>query len=680
MQYTVKNGAILSQNGMPWGSRWFCDDRLAFQMTDEGIEEIDYWGKNTPGGAGYIAFRKRFWGGLQLYTRTAEGRRLLKPEHCRILPYGCSGNAQNAEFSVFAANNSIYFKVKCNDDAKVDLEFYDEFRFHPGQSDHCDVRYAGAPRIWQPFVFEANCLRGAFESGEKTTNLCFSCNAELSYTCTPRFPKHVLTAGVKAGEDLIFCLSFSEEQPLDWTTCAQAEAYQKNRYDAVAAKAPKLHSGSVQLDNFFALAPMYCESLKILDLYGMIRARTTRYWAWGWDTMTSNNCLAYWGDEEFLGHMLTQLRRYAKPGKGIAHSFTLDMLGGEAAPPPAQGMYLTVLDLYRQTGGDVSAHYDFAMELFDIILATEKDNSGLCEGFSLYPDFRDLIRETNNDISAFNNTVAYCAARSMERIAFDMEDEPTRQKAAAFADRLLAAFQKVLYNPELGFIDSSVEADSLEKRNLGSNNAVKWESNDCADLLAGLEDACLDFYEKNLVCKAGLRPVPEWDPSYDTDGNQLHCWWPVMSEFYTRLANRADRDDLLRQYAGWIEYWTERLTCPEGISCYCNDEHVPFDNWNSLCGVWHGYSVRGFYNAIVHSFVGVDIDHKGLNIYPRTGPELSLEGLHFGEKTFHIVMSGSGSAIGNVWLNGIPLGAVESIPLCRLGKENTILVERIPNA
>ena len=153
-----------------------------------------------------------------------------------------------------------------------------------------------------------------------------------------------------------------------------------------------------------------------------------------------------------------------------------------------------------------------------------------------------------------------------------------------------------------------------------------------------------------------------------------------MSEFYTRLANRADRDDLLRQYAGWIEYWTERLTCPEGISCYCNDEHVPFDNWISLCGVWHGYSVRGFYNAIVHSFVGVDIDHKGLNIYPRTGPELSLEGLHFGEKTFHIVMSGSGRAIGNVWLNGIPLGAVESIPLCRLGKENTILVERIPNA
>ena len=676
MAYTVENGAILSSEGMPWGFRWFCDDRLAFQMTDEGIEEINYWGRNTPGGAGYIVFRKRFWGGLRLYIRTADGRRLLKPENCRILPCGCRVTGGSADYLVFAANNCIYYKIQCPADAMVDLEFYDEFCFHPGRSEHCDIRYAGAPRVWQPFRFENNCLCASFESEGKTTRLCISANAELSYSRTSRFPKNVLTAAGKAGEELIFCLSLAEGNTLDWTTCARAEEDQKNRYAAVAAKAPKLHSGSTRLDDFFSLAPVYCESLKILDVYGMIRARTTRYWAWGWDTMTSNNCLAYWGDEEFLDHMLTQLRIYAKPGKGIAHSFTMDMLGGEAAPPPAQGMYLTVLELFRQTGGDVSRHYAFARELFEIVLAAEKDGSGLCTGFSLYPDFRDLIRETNNDISAFNNTVAYCAARSMERIAATMADEPTRGKAAAFADRILGSFRKVLYNPELGFIDSSAEADTLEKRGLGSNNAVKWESNDCADLLTGVEDACLDFYEKNLVCKAGLRPIPTWDPSYDTDGNQLHCWWPVMSEFYTRLANRADRNDLLQQYAGWVEYWTERLTCPEGISCYCDDENVPFDNWNSLCGVWHGYSMRGFYNAIIHSYVGVDIDHKGLNIYPRTGPELTLEGLHFGRKTFDITLSGSGTEVENVIVNGEALGSVINIPHSMLKQYNTVMIHR----
>lgn len=673
-QYQVENGRIYSQRGMPYGVRWFCDDRLAFQVADEGIEEINFWGKNSPGGAGYIVFRKRFWNGMQLYIRDGAGRRLLKPARCEIMPYGYRSCAQDHSLEMFAANNCIYMVLTTQQDGEVSLEFSDELRFHPGNSDHCDVRYKGPERTWEPFVFTDNCLRSAYHSLGKTENLMISANATLSYTCTPRFPKHVLCTGLKAQTPLVFCISLSDGEPLDWSGYAAAREAQQARYGAVAAKAPRLRSGNSHLDAFFSLAPLYAESLKIKDAWGLIRARTTRYWAWGWDTMTSNDCLAYWGDEEFLGHMLESLKKYAKPGKGIAHSFSFDLLSGEAAPPPAQGMYLTVMDLYRQTGGDIRPQYDFAKELFDIILATEKEQTGLCKGISLYPDFRDLVRETGNDLSAYNNTVAYCAACAMERIAEAMEDAPTRAKAAAFAARLRENFQKVFYNPELGFIDSSVEADTLQRRNLGTNNAIKWESNDCADLVAGVEAQCLEFYEKNLVCEAGLRPIPEWDESYDTDGNQLHCWWPVMSEFYTRLANRADRSDLLEQYAGWIAYWTERLTCPEGISCYCNDKNVPFDNWNSLCGVWHGYSIRGFYNATVHSFVGVNLDHEGLHLYPHSGEELELTGLHFGSRTFDIFVEAGSKELRGVLLNGEDLGPVTNIPYGKLQLHNTIRI------
>lgn len=676
-RYKVENGVIHSQNGMPWGARWFCDDRLAFQVTDEGIEEINYWGRdNSLGGAGYIVFRKRFWSGMQLYTHSAAGRKLLKPEHCEIWPYGYRAHGTDWTLTVFAANNCIYLRLLADTERKVTLEFSDEFRFHPGMSDHCDIRYKGAERTWEPFTFADNCLRTAYHTQGKTEHVVITANLPLTYFCTPRFPKHVLSAELPASRPLTLCISLSDGESLDWTTCEAALSAQQARYNVVAAKAPILRSGNQLLDQFFSLAPMYAESLKIKDAPGAIRARTTRYWAWGWDTMTSNNCLAYWGDEEFLGQMLDCMKQYAKPGKGIAHSFTLDMLGGEAAPPPAQGMYLTVMDLYRQTGGDVRPRYEFARELFEIILATEKDDLGLCGGVSLYPDFRDLIRETGNDLSAFNNTVAYCAARSMERIAASVNDGATEEKAAAFADRILKNFQRVLYNKELGFIDSSVEADTLQGRDLGSNNAVKWESNDCADLVAGLESKCLDFYEKNLVCKAGLRPIPEWDPSYDTDGNQLHCWWPVMSEFYTRLANRADREDLLEQYVSWITHWSERLTCPEGISCYCNDENVPFDNWNSLCGVWHGYSIRGFYNAIVHSYVGVDIDHAGLHLYPRTGGQLGLKGLRFGSRSFDITVDAGGRQIKTVLLNGEDLGPVTNIPFDKLQQHNTVCIRK----
>ena len=149
-----------------------------------------------------------------------------------------------------------------------------------------------------------------------------------------------------------------------------------------------------------------------------------------------------------------------------------------------------------------------------------------------------------------------------------------------------------------------------------------------------------------------------------------------MSEFYTRLANRANRADLLEQYAGWVAYWTERLTCPEGVSCLCNDKNVPFDNWNAHSGIWHGYNIRGFYNALVHSYVGVDLDHEGLHLYPYAGPELMLEGLHFGKTLFDIEMVGSGAAIEDVILNGVSLGAVSTIGWELLQAHNTVRVHR----
>jgi len=674
--YFVKNGIIHAEKGLPFGSRWFCDDRTSAQISDEGIELLDFFGSNTAGGGGHIVFRSCFWGPMRLYSITDKGRKLVSPGNCMILPFGFRGGPENCAFSVYLANNCLYITAQPAENMTLSLEFYDDFCFSPQQGKYADLRLKSEPRTWQPIVFENNRLTTSFSTNRGATNIMLSANAKLDYSVTSNYRKHILKASMEAGQTLAFCLSVSDAETQDWTDFAEGWDSQYSRYTAIAAKAPKLHSGNVHLDNFFQLAPMYAECLKIKDAWGLIRARMTRYWAWGWDTMTSNNCLAYWGDEEFLGHMLAQLKKYAQPGAGIAHSFSLDLRGGEAAPPPAQGMFLTVMDLYRQTGGDVAPYYDFAKELFDIILATEKSDTGLCLGLSLYPDFRELIRETGNDLSAFNNTVAYCAARSMARIAASMQDELTQQKADAFADRMLKNFGKIMYNPELGFIDSSVEADTLQRRNLGSNNAVKWESNDCADLVAGLEDSCLAFYEKNLVCEAGLRPVPEWDTSYDADGNQLHCWWMVMSEFYTRLANRANRADLMEQYAGWVSYWTERLTCPEGIPCLCNDKDVPFNNWNAHSGIWHGYSIRGFYNALVHSYVGVDLDHKGLNLYPHSGPDLKLEGLHFGSKTFDVTVEGAGGKLQDVIFNGQSLGPVTTIGWDMLRENNTLFVKR----
>ena len=294
---------------------------------------------------------------------------------------------------------------------------------------------------------------------------------------------------------------------------------------------------------------------------------------------------------------------------------------------------------------------------------------------SLYPDFREVILETGNDASAFNNTVCYCAARSMQNLAKAMGDYAQFEKARNFADHIEGAFKK-FYSEDLGFFASSTEATTCEPRLLPRHNAIKWENDYCADLVMDKSKECVKFYEENLLCKAGIRPMPLWSECYDADANQLSCWWPVMSEFFIRICNKENRKDLIDRYIKYVEYWSLRLMCPEGIPCNAETPNVPFDNWNCFCGIWHAYSVRGFYNAILHGYVGVNINQNGINFHPYEGEEVSVLGLNYGKRKFDINIKGSGTKIKNVTLNGKDLGAVNLIEFKDLCDNNIITVTR----
>lgn len=676
MSYKVENGTIFSRQGLPYAPRWFCDGRIAFQTDNESITQIDYFGPETRGS--YIAFLKKFWRGLTFYSVYKGSRQVIRPRECEILPFGFNSLSERCLYGVFAANDCIYMTFQPLTDMDIAVEFYDDFFFYPETRKERDIRYGGVPRTWTPLSFNGKVLTASYEEEGKRTNVAISSNAPLTFQRTPKNPKNILTlTGLSRGEDYVLAMGFSNREPKSWPGYETILKEQQERYRQVAEKAPVLESCHPLLDQFFQLAPMYHESLKTRDVPGAIRAQSTHYWVWGWDSMTSNDCSVYWGDLEFVGQMLDCMETHSDPEIGIAHAFMRDMsVCDAAAPPPAQGMYITLLDLYAQAGGDWKKHYPFARKIFETIAASEVRDIGLCRGTSLYPDFRSLIKETGNDISAFNNTVSYCAIRSMEQLARKMEDDGTAGTAAALAQRMQEGFEKLLYNPAMGFIDSSIEADTYEQRSVPSNNAVKWENNFCGELIAAHARDYLAFYEKHLVSPAGLRPLPEWHECYDIDANQLHCWWPVMSELYIRLINRFDRPDLMKQYIGWIEYWSQRLTCPEGISCYDNVKEVPFDPWNCLCGIWHGYSIRGFYNAVVHGFVGVDFDQEGFHIYPYSGEEVSLTGLHFGERTFDITVKGSGPTVTHVKINGQDFGAVTTIPLVVFELQNTVEIVR----
>ncbi len=676
MDYKVENGTIFSEEGLPYAPRWFCDGRIAFQVDNESITQIDYFGPKTSGS--YIAFLKKFWKGLTFYSICQDSRQLIQPRECEILPFGFNSLSERCLYGMFAAGDCIYVTFQPLTDMDIAVEFYDDFLFYPETRKERNIRYGGIPRAWTPLAFDGQALTASYEEEGVKTNVAISSNAALSFRRTPRNPKNILTlTGLSRGQDYVLAIAFSNGKPGSWPGYEIVLKKQRERYRLVAEKAPVLESRHPLLNQFFQLAPMYHESLKTRDVLGAIRAQSTHYWVWGWDSMTSNDCSVYWGDSEFVGQMLDCMEQYSDAKIGIAHAFLRDMsVCDAAAPPPAQGMYLTLLELYAQAGGDWRKHYPFAKRIFETITATEVGDLGLCRGTSLYPDFRNLIKETGNDISAFNNTVSYCAVRSMEQLALRMEDSDTATKARKLSGRMQKGFERLMYHPTYHFIDSSIDAGTLAPRGVPSNNAVKWENNFCGELTSSHDKDYLAFYEKYLVSPAGLRPLPEWHECYDIDANQLHCWWPVMSEFYIRLINRFNRPDLINQYVGWVEYWSERLTCPEGISCYDNVKEVPFDAWNCLCGIWHGYSIRGFYNAIVHGFVGVDFDQEGFHIYPYSGEEVALRGLHFGERIFDITIKGSGPSVAHVRINGDDFGAATTIPMEVFELHNTVEIIR----
>jgi hypothetical protein len=689
--YIEEKGKIISKDKIPYPPRWFSDNRISFQVNEQGLGDIDYWNPTSKGH--YKAFVNSFWGGMRFYVKDTEHNYLLSFDDCEILPFGINGNCKTKDnayhLSFCSARDCVFIVLKTGEtvpkDSKFRAEFYKTYCMVP-QGPGGDLRYkSGIKREWNEFALKDNIIEGGFKEETSTTGICIGGNFDISFVQTPGNTKYIIsTPSLKPNTEYVLVISFATSESSAIEKCKSSvknhkDLYQMqiNRYEKVAQKAPVLISPYEHLNKFMAFAPLYHEALKVTDVPGAIKAQTTRYWVWGWDTLTSNDCTAYWGDMEHIGSMLDCFEKYADEKEGVAHAFGNDMSFSSEAAPTAQGMYITILYLYFSHGGNIEKYYPFAKKLLEMILKTECKDLGLCEGTSLCPDFRNLINETGKDISAFNNTVGYCAVRSLEVLANHMGDTQTALKAKEFAERTRKNFINKMYNKDLNFIDSSVDSVTYKYRNCIGNNAVKWENNFCSELVDSVTRESVEFYEKHLVSPAGLRPYAVWSDAYDRDANQLSCWWPVMSEFFIRIINEFNKPELIEKYIGWISYWTEKLTIPEGISCYNDDENVPFDNWNCFNGIWQGYTMRGFYNAIIHSIVGVDLDEGGLTVYPYNGKELTLLGLHFGDNmTFDIEMKGSGQFVKAIEINGKTIYGTNKIPFDLLQKNNNVVVYR----
>lgn len=689
MEYQIAKGKIICADGIPYLPRWFCDDRIAYEIDAHGISKVEYFNRTTRGSE--KVFVDDMWGGLRFYLEKDGFHYGWHLTNCEIMPFGVTAewtlDQSKLKIQCRACGDCIVVMIEpmqLADELTFCSEFYDNWRMLPRHDG--DTRYvSGIERTWNAWRSAEHGLTCSYRENSAETGISIASDLNTTYIHrTIGFSKHILQSEVLQTDKtyhFVMALDTSEKAAENRAQTAlrcigQWIAAQEQRYAAVQEKMPVLESPYPELNNFFALAPLYHESCKVQSEPGAIRAKTEHYWVWGWDGMSSSFAYAYWDDVDFMAKMLKLYQQSADPEKGIGHWFARDMSHIETSPIPAQGFYISLLYQFYLNSGDITPYYDFAKRIFHLICSTEAGNTGLFEGYSLVPDFRKTILENGNDLSTFNNSSAYCAVRAMGCLAAAVGDSETKTAAEALADRTRGSFNKILFDEAKGTYAASADAATLEQRPVYMSPAIKWDNRFCMDLIGERTSKLLQFYEKNYVSKAGLMFAPTWGVGFDADANQMHCYWPSNGECYTRLTNLENRRDLIEQWIGWISCWTKILMCPEGIDCYDNVNRPKPDGWNAVNGTWQGYSMRAWYEAVIHSVVGIDFSENGLGIYPYDGEAMKLLNLHFAGRTFDVHMNGSGCRIANVIVNGTALGAVTVVPFERFENTNTVEIWR----
>lgn len=700
--YEVKNGEIISPNGFPWAPRLFCDNRLMFEVDENAISEIRYFHPHSGGDHSHIVMRKNFYKAFTFFLESAAANYGFLPAQTRLMPYGFWAEwklpAHTLEFSIAAVKDSLIFTLTTPPDLPAGYRFKAELRqdgfFTPpvyAQEGFGNPLLGGLPRTWQEFQFQDQMFKGVYtEADDVCTAFCICADFPMAYDKKERNIKYILRSQpLQAGRTYRMVLSVDEDPArvgdISRQVLQQAGALlaaQEKRYAAVAGRAPVLQCDDTALANFFALAPMYVENLKLTDCSGALRATTKHYMAWGSDSLYRAYALALWGDNEYNASILDLAQRLGSPLICAYNGDCTKNLHYTGQFDPTDAAYITHLYTYIVGGGKPDAdRYAFAKSIFEQISAREKQELGLFDvPTRLHFDYSDDFDTTACDRDVFGvkeNGLFYAAVRCMQYLAYQQGDTACMQRAAELARRFERNFVRLCFNSEVGFFPAAVNSVTRAFLSSYCSYLMMYENDYLTDVMEETFAPSLAYFKQNYLSPNGIRPLAVDHPAYDGDGNQMHSWWPgYNADYYARMISMLDDTDCVRQYLGWITYWSDRLTMPEGLECYDDNPEPGFDYWNQCCGSWYMETTRVFYQSVVRSVIGLDFDHGGLTVYPRSGGEYTLTGLHMLGKTFDVAVKGSGKYIRQITVNGTVLEATHKIPMDLLQPHNQIEVQR----
>lgn len=688
--YWIDKGLIRSKNGIPQAPRWFADGRLAFSYDETGINWVEYFARKDCGGNNLV-FVKGLFDTFRCFLMKEKLQYAPEYENVELWPFGMTAEWKAGEDSfrlgVMNLEESVVFMLhtpeSLSEGYRFKMHFYQSTQLIPAFTG--DYRYdpLGMKRVWRDWKYEESqgLLSGGFTETEEDhadsswqLHIGIGSNQPFEVISKPIQERiDCISEELKENSVYLFYIALdSSEDLLNEKVKMLSNDYERllkkqyKRYEEVIERAPKLSCQNKDLEDFFALAPMYHESLKLKERPGSIRAQTSRYWNWGWDSMIANMSSAYWGDEKLVEGMLDFFEETSDPLHGIAHAYTLSNRPASYMVAVTQGLYLCLLEGYYAMTGNCEAvlrHYEFAYSIYQRMLGSWKEEAGLFEGMSLFPDFPSMMKETGRDLSLFNNTTAYCSLRSMQLLAELKGDKKTAEEAYGYCTAMEQNFDKILYARDRGFYVNSADSETLQQRDSYNVCGIFWENEYCEDLTYRTMAECMGFMRENAVSEAGIRAIPLWDESYDMDANQLHCTWPAVEGYFVQTANRMKQGDLLCHWGEHVGYWTRNLLCPEGISYMIETKYPEKDRWNTNSGIWQAYSMRSWYQNILHGYLGVLCDNGGFTFSPGGTGDYKIGNMHYMGKTWTIEGIGTGCYIDAVKIGDYSIKESWKLPL-----------------
>lgn len=690
MSYCIADGKVFSKNGLPTESLYFCDGRLAFSFDKQGINEIRYF-MPFDKSPNPLLFRRNIFDCFRCFAEK-DGLRYI-PQFCNavIYPYGiCSDwiiEGSVFKLTIAAVNESIFFLLEGDTSYEFAVSFYSQTQVMTHSDSDFETFDYGLQRKWSEWKRSKDGWDASVSESQGEEN--FTLKVKMLGSSVSRIVKTAIndryTVYAKGEERFIAIIlgkdnaEFVEKEDDVKNHYKKMLEKQHARYDEIVSGAPRLSCKNSGIEKFIALAPLYHESLKPLDATGCVRAHTARYWVWGWDSIISNMASLLFGNSDYIRDMLDYFESNADPERGLAHGISFGNTFGSPTAIAAQGIYISLLELYYDYTRDINAvakHYAFAKKIFLSILGQEGKIKGLIESSSLFPDYVKLIKETGRDISLFNNSAVYPAIRSMEVLAVLMDDADTAERARKFYFATEKNFFPAFWNSQKKYFVSSIDADDLTQRDCYITCGYFWDGGYHEELIGKYLGRFKDFIVNNAIGKSGFRYIPIDSELYDGDANQLHCCWPAVEEVIVRVLNRCGCRKYLKQWEERISYWTNRLTCPEGISSQFETETPEFDRWNCMPGIWQAYSLRKWYSEILNIYCGIEIDYGGFS-FDAPLSTYEIRNVKFCNKKVRIKCVGKGKSIEYLRVNGNMIYCTQKVPIDMLKKneENEIIVK-----